>query len=162
MSLHICLLVYVYLTKLIFLFFIRYFLYLHFKCYPKSSLYPHLPCSPTHSLPLLGPGIPQYWGIKNLQDQGASLLNDGWLGHLMLPMQLETRALSSVKPKKETLKCYEYTFKYTANNTNDDIKCFYPLYPWSKMKLLLFYIILSTHKTGNYYIVLLIHFPHCI
>jgi hypothetical protein len=22
-----------------------------------------LPCSPTHSLPLLGPGVPLYWGI---------------------------------------------------------------------------------------------------
>ena len=22
-----------------------------------------MPCSPTHSLPLLGPGIPLYWGI---------------------------------------------------------------------------------------------------
>ena len=46
-------------------FFIRYFLYLHFKCYPESSLYPPLPppCSPTHPLPLLGPGIPLYWGI---------------------------------------------------------------------------------------------------
>jgi hypothetical protein len=21
------------------------------------------PCSPTHSLPLLGPGVPLYWGI---------------------------------------------------------------------------------------------------
>ena len=46
-----------------FLNFIRYFLYLHFKCYPESSLYPPLPCSPTHLLPLLGPGIPLYWGI---------------------------------------------------------------------------------------------------
>jgi hypothetical protein len=31
--------------------FIRYFLHLHFKCYPKSLLYPPPPCSPTHSLP---------------------------------------------------------------------------------------------------------------
>jgi hypothetical protein len=35
------------------------------------------PCSPTHSLPLLGPGIPLDWGIYSLQDQGASLPNDG-------------------------------------------------------------------------------------
>jgi hypothetical protein len=27
-----------------------------------------------------------------LQDQGASLPNDGWLGHLLIHMQLETRA----------------------------------------------------------------------
>jgi hypothetical protein len=43
--------------------FIRYILYIHFKCYPESSLYLPLPCSPTHPLPLLGPGVPQYWGI---------------------------------------------------------------------------------------------------
>jgi hypothetical protein len=49
------------------------------------------PCSPTHSLPLLS--IPQYWGIKCLLDQGASLPNDGWLLLLMLHMQLETQAL---------------------------------------------------------------------
>ena len=51
------------------------------------------PCSPTHSLLLLGPGIPLYWGIWSLQDQGASLPNDGLLGHLLLHMPLETQAL---------------------------------------------------------------------
>jgi hypothetical protein len=46
-------------------FFIRYFLHLHFKCYPKSPLYPSPtpPCYPTHPLLLPGPGIPLYWGI---------------------------------------------------------------------------------------------------
>jgi hypothetical protein len=44
------------------IFLIRYFLHLHFKCYPKSPPYPS-PHSPTHPLPLLGPGIPLYWGI---------------------------------------------------------------------------------------------------
>jgi hypothetical protein len=48
--------------------------------------------SPTHALPLLGPGIPPYWGILSLLDQGASLPNDGRLGHLLLHMQLEIRA----------------------------------------------------------------------
>ena len=46
-----------------FQFFIRYFLHLHFKCYPKSPYTLPLPCSPTHPLPLLVPGIPPYWGI---------------------------------------------------------------------------------------------------
>jgi hypothetical protein len=45
-----------------FQFFIKYFLYLHFNCYPKS-----------------------------LQGQGASLSTDGQLGHLLLHMQLEER-----------------------------------------------------------------------
>jgi hypothetical protein len=52
--------------RFVFSFFMRYFLYLHFKCYPKSSLYPPTPLpthSPTHPLPLLGPGVPLYWGI---------------------------------------------------------------------------------------------------
>jgi hypothetical protein len=51
------------------------------------------PCSPTHALPLLGPGIPQYWGIQSLLDQGDSLPSDGLLGNLLLQMQLETQAL---------------------------------------------------------------------
>jgi hypothetical protein len=42
--------------------FIKYLIYLHFKCYPESPLY-LLPCSPIHPLPLLGPGFPLYWGI---------------------------------------------------------------------------------------------------
>jgi hypothetical protein len=48
--------------------------------------------TPTHPLPLLGPGSPLYWGIKSFQDQGVSLPNDGQLGHLLIHMQLETRA----------------------------------------------------------------------
>jgi hypothetical protein len=81
------------LSFLCFSFFIRYFLHLHFKCYPKSPLYPPLPCSPTHSFSLSGPGIPLYWGIQSLLDQGTSLPNDGQLGNLLLHMQLETRAM---------------------------------------------------------------------
>jgi hypothetical protein len=41
------------------------------------------PCSPTHPLPLLGPGIPLYWGISSLQYQGAFLPSDSRLGHLL-------------------------------------------------------------------------------
>jgi hypothetical protein len=42
-----------------YIFLIRYFLHLHFQCYPKSppTLPPH---SPTHPLPILGPGVPLY------------------------------------------------------------------------------------------------------
>jgi hypothetical protein len=57
----------------------------------KSPIPP--PHSPTHPLPLLGPGLPQYWGIYSLKDQGASLSNDGQLGHILLHKQLETWAL---------------------------------------------------------------------
>ena len=74
------------------IFFIRYFLHLHFKCYPKSPLYPPptlltYPLTPTSwswRSPVLG-------HIKFARlDQGASLPNDGQLGHLLLHMQLET------------------------------------------------------------------------
>jgi hypothetical protein len=73
--------------------FIRYVLHLHFKSILKIPYTLPLPCPPTHPLLLLGPGVPLYWGIWSLQDQGASLPNDGRLGHLLLHMQLETRAL---------------------------------------------------------------------
>jgi hypothetical protein len=56
--------------------FIRYFLYLHFKCYTLSwfplwkPLIPS-PCSSTHPLPC--PGIPLNWCIEPSQDQGPLL-----------------------------------------------------------------------------------------
>jgi hypothetical protein len=34
---------------------------------------PPSPCSPTYPLPLPVPGIPLYWGIEPLQDQGPLL-----------------------------------------------------------------------------------------
>ena len=52
--------------------------------------------SPTHPLPLLGPGVPLYWSIYRLEDQGPSLPNIDQLGHLLLHMQLETRARRSL------------------------------------------------------------------
>jgi hypothetical protein len=48
--------------------------------YTNPCLLPYPP------LPLLGPGIPLYWGIESLQDHRASLPNDGRLGHLLLHM----------------------------------------------------------------------------
>jgi hypothetical protein len=47
---------------------------------------------PTHSH-FFGPGIPLYWGIYSLRVQWASLSSDGLLGHLLIHMQLESRAL---------------------------------------------------------------------
>jgi hypothetical protein len=76
-----------------FLYFIRYsFIYIS-NAISKVPYTLPLPCSPTHPLLLLGPGVPLYWDIESLQDQGASLPFDGRLGHLLLHMQLETRAL---------------------------------------------------------------------
>ena len=75
-----------------FTFFIRYFVHLHFKCYPENPLCPSqalLPNSPTlaywpwHS-PVLGHII--------FTRTRASLPIDGWLGHPRLHMQVETQA----------------------------------------------------------------------
>jgi hypothetical protein len=48
--------------------------------------------SPTHPLPPFGPGVPLYWSIQSLHVQWASLFSDGRLGHLLIYMQLESRA----------------------------------------------------------------------
>jgi hypothetical protein len=77
--------------KRVFLCFIRYFPHLHFKCYPTSPLYPTLfsyPLTPT-SWPWCSPVLGH---IKFARPRG-SLPNDGQLCHLLLHMQLETRAL---------------------------------------------------------------------
>jgi hypothetical protein len=59
--------------------------------YQKSPIPTH-PHSPTHPLPLFGPGVPLYWGILSLRVQWACLSSDGRLGHLLIHMQLESRA----------------------------------------------------------------------
>jgi hypothetical protein len=59
--------------------------------YQKSPLSTH-PHSPTHPLPPFGPGVPLYRGTQSLRVQWASLSSDGRLGHLLIHMQLESRA----------------------------------------------------------------------
>jgi hypothetical protein len=67
-------------------FLIRYFIYLHFKCYPLSGFpsanplfYPSLPCfyegvsPPTYPLPPHCLSIPLYWVTKPSQDQRPPL-----------------------------------------------------------------------------------------
>jgi hypothetical protein len=74
------------------IFFIRYFLHLQFKCYPESPLYftPGLfPNSPT---PTSWPWHSPVLGHIIFARPRASPPNDGRLGHLLLHMQLETRA----------------------------------------------------------------------
>jgi hypothetical protein len=70
-------------------FFIRYFLHLHFKCYPQSPYTLPRPCFPTHPLP--SPGIPLYWGHMIFTRPRASPPVDRRLGHPLLHMQLETQ-----------------------------------------------------------------------
>jgi hypothetical protein len=71
--------------------FIRYFLHLHFKCYPKCTLYsppallpnPHMPASYPCNSPILGHMI--------FTRQRAFPPIDGQQGHPLLHMQLETQ-----------------------------------------------------------------------
>jgi hypothetical protein len=67
------------------------FLVYIFNAIPKVR-HTHPPQSTTHPLPRFGPGVPLYWGIYSLQVQWASLCSDGRLGHLLIHMQLESRA----------------------------------------------------------------------
>jgi hypothetical protein len=69
-----------------FLFFIRYFLHLHFKCYPESPLHPTPTLLPNHPLP---PPTPVSWpwhfpilGHIIFTRPRASPPNDDRLGHL--------------------------------------------------------------------------------
>ena len=52
--------------------------------------------SPPLPYPLIpiffGSGVPLYWGMYSLRVQWASLSSDGRLGHLLIHMQLESRA----------------------------------------------------------------------
>jgi hypothetical protein len=73
-------------------FLIRYLAHLHFQFYTKSPPYPPTPKPLPPPLPPFGPGVPLCWGIESLQVQWASLSSDGRLGHLLMHMQLETRA----------------------------------------------------------------------
>jgi hypothetical protein len=75
-----------------FLFFYYIFSSITFPMLSQKSPIP----SPTLPYPLIpiffGPGIPLYWGIYSLRVQWASLSSDGRLGHLLIHMQLESRA----------------------------------------------------------------------
>ena len=96
--------------------FLSFFLLIIFFIYisnaiPKVPYILPLPCSPTHPLPLLGPGINLYWDIQtnfSLQEQGGSLPNDGWLGHLLLHMHLETWALGVLSVLMSSYCCSTY------------------------------------------------------
>ena len=71
-----------------------FFIYI-FSAIPKVPHTLPTPHSPTHPLPLLGPGVPLYWGISILQEQCASLSNDGRPGQFLIQMQLETQVLGT-------------------------------------------------------------------
>ena len=76
----------------LFTFFPNFYVFSSFTFQMLSQVSHTTPHSPTHPFLLLGPGIPLYWGIYSLQDQGDSLPSDGRLAHLLIHMQLETQA----------------------------------------------------------------------
>jgi hypothetical protein len=73
--------------------FIRYFLHLHYKHYHKSPLYyPHA-LLPNPLTPISWPWHSPVLGHIIFARPRASPPNDGWLGHILLYMQLETQDL---------------------------------------------------------------------
>ena len=88
------------------LFFIRYFLHLHFKCYPQAPYtLPHPAPQPTHS-PFLTLAFPCTEAYKVCNTKGPLFPSDSWLGHLLLHMQLETQALGVLVSSNG---CFTYT-----------------------------------------------------
>jgi hypothetical protein len=87
----------VYASSFIFatIFFLKYFL-LHIFLNYISNAIQKSPIPPPTSLHnqshFFGPSVPLYWGIYSLRVQWASLSSDGRLGHLLIHMQLESRA----------------------------------------------------------------------
>jgi hypothetical protein len=73
--------------------FIRYFLHLHFKCYPESPLYTPPALLPNPSTPASWPWYFPVLGHLFFARPRTSPPSDGQLGHPLLHMQLETRAL---------------------------------------------------------------------
>jgi hypothetical protein len=76
---------------LILTFFIRYFLHLHFKCYPQSLLYPPPALLPNPPSPASWPRGSPVLGHMNFARPRASPPIDGQLGHPLLHLHLETQ-----------------------------------------------------------------------
>jgi hypothetical protein len=72
-------------------YFIRYFLHLHFKCYLKSPLYPPHALLPNPTTPTSWPWHSPVLGHMIFARPRVSPPIDGWLGHPLLHMQLETQ-----------------------------------------------------------------------
>jgi hypothetical protein len=74
-----------------FIFFIRYFLHLHFKCYRQNPLYPHPSLIPNPPTPDSWPWHSSVWGHMIFTTPRASPPIYGQLSHPLLHMQLETQ-----------------------------------------------------------------------
>jgi hypothetical protein len=76
--------------------FIRYFLHLHFKCYPQSPLFPPPALLPNSPSPTSWPWHSPVLGHMIFAIPRASPTIDCPLGHLLLHMQLETQLRGGV------------------------------------------------------------------
>ena len=104
-------------ANLFFLFFlIRYFLYLHFKFYPKSPLYPPPALLPNPPTPASWPWHSPLLGNIIFIRPRASPPNDGRVGHLLLNMQLKTWALRVLDSS--------YRYSYTVAETISSLGTF--------------------------------------
>jgi hypothetical protein len=74
-----------------FFFFLRYFLHLHFKCYPQSPQYPLAALLPTLPTPASWPWHSLVLGHMIFAIPRSSPPTDGRLGHPLLHIQLETQ-----------------------------------------------------------------------
>jgi hypothetical protein len=95
---HVTLFYYYSLYLFVFSFFFFFFYYLifsslHFKCYSENPLYPPHTLLPNPPTPASWPWHSPVLGHIIFARPRASPPNDGQLGHLLLHIQLETRAL---------------------------------------------------------------------
>jgi hypothetical protein len=96
--------------------FIRYFLHLHFKCYPESPLYPPPALLPNPPTPASWPWHFPVLGHIIFTRPRASPPSDGQLGHLLLHMQLETRALG-ILVSSYCCSSYRFADPFSSLNT---------------------------------------------
>jgi hypothetical protein len=98
------------------LFIIVYFCHLHFKCYPGSPL--HTPPAQLPNLPTLTswPWNSPVLGHIIFARPRDSPPNDGQLGHLLLHLQLETRALG-VLVSSYCCSCYRVAEPFNSLDT---------------------------------------------
>jgi hypothetical protein len=81
----------IFCNRFFFPFFIRYLAHLHFQCYTKSPPYPPTPTPLLTHCPFLALVFPCTGAYKVCVSNGP-LSSDGRLGHLLIHMQLESRA----------------------------------------------------------------------
>jgi hypothetical protein len=94
---------------LYFLFLIRYFLHLHFKCYSQSSLYPPPALLPNPPTPAFWPWHSPVLGHMIFARPRASPPIDDRLGHPLLPMILKSYVFERERDKEKAVNKHRST-----------------------------------------------------